>query len=1117
MKEKCNSCNKNIQLGQSITECAKCSNLVIHTRCFQKSNFKNINSNFYCPTCSLQIPNRYNPFKSIIENDPLNDDSDRFYEQNHDCYSQELLVASNILENCKKFDNKSINLTTTNFNTYFYNVDGNKSNFDTFASEIACFNNKFTVIGIVETNVNSDQKELYKLDGYNSFYSDKILDKSTGTGVAVYVHESFNATYNPEASIILPHIESLFVEIKQGSNEKINVGIIYRPPNTKIADFLNEAKNLLLKISKTRTYLLGDFNLNLFKSESISDISKFENLFMSEGFFPTISLATHHRSVSHEGTCIDNIFTNSIEDVDVSGVLGSNDTGHMPIFSQSNINLGKSAKAKQKQTQYYSYSKKNTDKLLEVLQQNYNKLIGIDPEGPNFSKFFDTFTKCIDEACKLDIPKTTIRNAINNPWITDSIINAIENKDFLYRDWKKTCTIKNPNGDKSLYDKFSNYRRCLKHIIKAIKTKFYDQKISDASGDPKKTWEIINQVRGKSKKSIKPQFIIDNKLVTTRRIIATEFNKYFVSLATKLNDSVKIDTLPNLKTFEDFMPHAKSGSIFLSQCSEFEVSKMISELQNGKSSDIPISVIKKSSSIISPILATHFNHLMEVGKFPDELKLGKITPVYKKDNEELLENYRPISTLPIFGKIFEKIIYDRLYNYFTSQGILYEKQFGFRKNHSTSHALNGSIDYIKTAIENKNHVLGIFIDLSKAFDTIDHSILLTKLSKYGIRGQALSLISSYLSNRTQCVSMLGELSGELPVIFGVPQGSCLGPLLFLIYINDLGTKFGSDNEIILFADDTNIFVQAKSLKQAYETANKLLNEIQNYMVCNKLHINMDKSCYMHFEKNSKTANIEISNESEMAIYISGTEIKQVKNTRFLGIIIDQDLTWEPHIKALSKKLASCTGSLNRITQFLPKKLHKELYHTLFESYITYGITVWGKSSKSKLKPLFKAQKKALRVVFGDREKYLDKFKTCARARPYPDQRLGPEFYIKEHTKPLFNTNKILALENLYFYHCCSEIFKVFKYREPILIFEKFKFSKSYKDLFLITPKPSNLYSYHTSVAWNSVRKILKIKDTSTSISILKEKLKKYLLEKQLLGDCINWIDLNFEDPLVNCF
>ena len=261
--------------------------------------------------------------------------------------------------------------------------------------------------------------------------------------------------------------------------------------------------------------------------------------------------------------------------------------------------------------------------------------------------------------------------------------------------------------------------------------------------------------------------------------------------------------------------------------------------------------IKKVSGIISPILAIHYNYLMQLGIFPDILKLGKITPIFKKDDEQLFENYRPISTLPIFGKIFEKLIYERLYNYFVSKGILYDRQFGFRKNHSTSHALNFSVDHIRAAIENGNHVLGIFIDFSKAFDTIDHEILLNKLMNYGVRGKTHSLISSYLSNRTQYVSILDEKSDKLPVIFGVPQGSCLGPLLFLVYINDLGTHFSvADNiEIVLFADDTNIFVQGKNLKSVCKAANELLGKISNYMLCNKLHINYEKCCYMHFHKN----------------------------------------------------------------------------------------------------------------------------------------------------------------------------------------------------------------------------------------------------------------------------
>ena len=226
------------------------------------------------------------------------------------------------------------------------------------------------------------------------------------------------------------------------------------------------------------------------------------------------------------------------------------------------------------------------------------------------------------------------------------------------------------------------------------------------------------------KKSIKPQFIINNERIIERRVIANEFDKYFVSLASKLNEKAT----PVTNNFEDFLPSGNMQSMFMEDCTGFEVNKIISEMQNGKSSDVPISVIKKISNIISPILTHHFNYLMGTGKFPDMIKLGKITPINKKEDEQLLKNYRPVSTLPIFGKKFKKIIYSRLYSFFVFQGILCDKQFGFRKSYSTNHGLNYFISHIKSELKKGNHVLGIFIDLlSKAFDTIDHGILIKKL------------------------------------------------------------------------------------------------------------------------------------------------------------------------------------------------------------------------------------------------------------------------------------------------------------------------------------------------------------------------------------------------------
>ena len=1105
-KEKCDSCSKPICFGQSITECSKCTKIVIHTKCYKKSKFKSINGNFYCLECSGTVIPRYNPYKDLIDEFSSVEDELNRNNSNIGNYTEDLSEACRVLDNCKTINVSSLigimKEELYNLNSYFYNIDGNKTNFDTVAGELQRFCGKFSIIGLAETNVDPKHKDLYRLTNYNNFYNEKLPDKSSGTGVALYVHDSFSAKILDNACTTHPHLEIIFTEVKKG-NTSINVGVLYRPPNSIFKDFIDELERVVKILPKNLTFLMGDFNVNLLRNASNTEVQSFEDLLLSEGLHPCISLATHKRP-SQDGTCIDNTLCNQIGIIKLSGVILDQGSFHSPIYTLSQLNFNAPNCSKVKQTQSYSFSRKNTDRLLELLQINYNCLIGsYDLKQPDFNMFFETFTKAIDESCKLAVPKTTIRNAINNPWITDAVINSIEEKEKLYEEWKDSCSKSLPDGDEAKYRKFSDYRRCLKHIIKSIKVKYYGNKISEASGNPKKTWEIINQIRGKMKKSIKPEFIINNERITERRVIASEFNKYFVSLASKLNE----EATPPTSNFVDFLPSGNMQSMFMDDCTGDEVKQIISEMQNGKSSDIPISVIKKTSDIISPILAHHFNHLIKAGKFPDVLKLGKITPIFKKEDEQLLQNYRPVSTLPIFGKIFEKVIFSRLYNFFVSQGILYDKQFGFRKNHSTNHAINYSASHIKSELKKGNHVLGVFIDLSKAFDTIDHGILIKKLEHYGVRGSVLSLLANYLNNRMQCVSVLGETSDSLPVTYGVPQGSCLGPLLFLIYINDLG-KISKDCEIILFADDTNIFVSAETQELAFAIAQQILNLISNYMNCNKLHVNLEKSCYINFSNKSKTAADEKLNKYDLKI--SNTSLPQVETTKFLGVIIDDKLDWQPHIKSLAKKLSCCTGRLNHIIQFIPQSHHENLYHTLFESYLSYGISAWGGAKTSKLQPIFKVQKKVLRVIFGDREKFLDKFKTCVRARPFEEQKLAATFYIKEHSKPLFNEHKIMTLQNLYFYHSCCEVFKIFKYFSPLPLHELFNFSaRSHKCLYINTPHPSDSFEYRASVMWNSARLILNIPDTSMSVSVFKTQLKKFLAEKQTLGDDVDWIDSNF--------
>ena len=289
---------------------------------------------------------------------------------------------------------------------------------------------------------------------------------------------------------------------------------------------------------------------------------------------------------------------------------------------------------------------------------------------------------------------------------------------------------------------------------------------------------------------------------------------------------------------------------------------------------------------------------------------------------------------------------------------------------------------------------------------------------------------------------------------------------------------------------------------------------------------MSKSCYMHFEPSSeqkescsRTAPFVSNKDVSQMIYINNCAIRKVKEIQFLGVIIDDKLNWSAHIEYLAKKLRSASAVLCRIRECVPKENYMNLYYSLFESHLTYGITVWGGVCKSRLEQIFKIQKHCIRILFGDREAYLDKFLTCVRTRPccwanekfdYRSQILGADFYCKEHTKNLFNNNKIMTVQNLYNYHACIEMFKIIKFRLPISLYSLINVSGR-NSLLLILPEKTSQFMYKASFLWNTAykRMLTRDHDTSTKLSFVKTTLKTLLIENQKKFDRDEWIMENF--------
>ena len=468
--------------------------------------------------------------------------------------------------------------------------------------------------------------------------------------------------------------------------------------------------------------------------------------------------------------------------------------------------------------------------------------------------------------------------------------------------------------------------------------------------------------------------------------ITNILNNHFATVGTKLAQKLPASNKP----FDCYLNEPAHKTFFFEPITSQEVESEIVLTPTNKSYGLyscPTNVLKLCKEILSEPLSEIFNLSVQLGEFPDKLMHAKIIPVYKSEDESDPSNYRPISLLSIYIRIFEKIMHAKLSAFIMKHNLLYQSQYGFRENHSTQHAILDIVQKILCHMDNKKYSCGIFFDLKKAFDTVNHNILLAKMHHYGFRGVAYDWLSSYLRNHTQTTSIGDCVSEKLATPCGVPQGSVLGPLLFLIYINDIHAC-SKLLDFYLFADDTNLLYANKSLRVLERIVIDELKKVASWLLANKLTLNIKKSNYVIFHTHQKKLNynVKITMFDSMTNKFISLESKEY--IKYLGVLIDSRLSWKHHINFISSKISKTIGIISKIRHFGPRHIMIKIYQSLIHPYISYGVCAWGQSVKTNLKKLLVLQKRVIRLIH------------------FASNR--------EHAVPYFVQSRILPLDSLFF-------------------------------------------------------------------------------------------------------
>lgn len=734
-------------------------------------------------------------------------------------------------------------------------------------------------------------------------------------GSMIFVREGLNY-------VKLSHVDHLSVELHceisavRLVNLNVTVYCFYRSPNGNFGTFLDILEQVLeAKESKGNIIICGDFNVRFNLGDSHSALLC--DLLNCHGYKRTIEGGTRYNN------CLDNIFINFNHNSYRSGNLEALLSDHCCQVLDISV-----------ESRVPNQEMKICQPLTTIGKFHFfNRVANVDwgfiddtslDVHIKFSLFINMLADAVDSSFPI---KRIVCKREHSPrvlWYNDSLREQRELLGLLYSAYKCNRTEAN-------LATYKHYRNKYKRSIREAKVAANDSYISRSNVTSRAVWGLINAHRACSAGQ-KPVNIDPNEL-----------NSAFVGVADEVAGRLPQSDLDPLQFLN--LPQI-AGEFHFKEATFNDIRDIIYSLKKSNCADIygfNITLLRKVSEIVLIPLTKLINQCVRVGIFPDSLKVASIIPIYKKGDRSDPLNYRPISILPIISKVIEKFLTIQIVEYFEMEHLLTSSQYGFRPGRSTQDAILDYVDQTLSCFENKRYSAAVFCDLTKAFDCVSHYILIEKLRAYGFGRPALDLMSSYLSGRSQMVKLKDCRSGMLPVLSGVPQGSVLGPVLFLAYINDMDRSL-TDSHAILYADDTTLMISCDSPGDALDRGNELLSRAELWFTANKLALNRTKTSTL------------VSALGDMSGVGDNCPVK------FLGVHLDSDLSWRSHGDNLANSLTSICYALRQLANRVSTAVLRTAYFALFHSRLSYALLAWGHSAIRHR--VFGLQRRAIRIVGG---------------------------------------------------------------------------------------------------------------------------------------------------------